>query len=195
MHLFQFRLTEYPSNRVLVPWHGINRFTDSSLIRASGLPMMAYLGGYRTRLGNMLIMDVRRAMSDQIITTSLIAWESIKPVVTNIYTSEHFDEFLKKLQYPWIPDNQPVGQMGPVLNVSSTNTDLVFLLERGNFRKEQIQYELIRNGSVYTPWRYNEYDNSFVWINHCPPGSYVVKIRYSAQPQHIAEYHFEVAPA
>ncbi|RYZ35504.1 MAG: histidine kinase, partial [Sphingobacteriales bacterium] len=55
--LYQFRVTEYPGNRVLVPWQGINRFTDSTLIHDSGMPVMAYLGGYRTRLGKLLIMD------------------------------------------------------------------------------------------------------------------------------------------
>lgn len=193
-HLFQFRVTEYPSNRILVPWHSLNQFTDSTLIHQSGLPRMAYLGGYRTGLGSMLIMDVRKTATDQIVATSMVTWESIKPVITNIYTSENFDKFLKKLQSPWLPDNQPVGAMPPVLNVSSTNTNLVFLLENGHFRKEQIQYELIRNGSVYTPWRYNEYDNNIVWIKNYPPGNYVIKIRYSAQPQHIAEYRFDVAP-
>ena len=108
-HLFQFRVTEYPGNRVVVPWHGIDRFTDSTLIHNSGLPKMAYLGGYKTSLGNMLIIDVRKIAGNQIVATSLVAWESTKPVITNIYTSETLDQFLKKLQSPWLPDNQPLA--------------------------------------------------------------------------------------
>ena len=193
--LYQFRVMEYPGNRVLVPWHTVDRFTDSTLIHDSGEPEMAYLGGYRTSLGNMLIMDVRRLPGNRIVATSMIAWESIKPVITNIYTSESLDQFFKKLQSPWIPDNQPVGSLSPGFTVPSTNTNLVFLLKTGRFSKEQIQYELLRDGSVYTPWRNNEYDNNFVWIKDCPPGKYTINIRFSAQPSHIAQYRFNVARA
>jgi two-component system LytT family sensor kinase len=194
-HAYQFRLTEYPGNRVLIPWHDITWFTDSTLIHDSGLPKMAYLGGYRTSLGNLLIMDVRQTASNQIVATTLVAWESIKPVVTNIYTSENVDEFLKKLQYPWASVKQPTGPQPPVLTLPSTNNTLIFALRGDIFHKEQIQYELVRNGRVYTPWRFNDYDNSFVWLKTYPPGHYVLRLRYTVQPQHVAEYRFDVAPA
>ncbi|GAB3931653.1 sensor histidine kinase [Larkinella terrae] len=192
---FQFRVTEYPGNRVLVPWHAVDRFSDSSLVHDSGMPKMAYLGGYRTGLGKLLIMDVRTTESNQIVATSLIAWESVKPVITNIYTSETIDEFFQKLQFPWLPSQQSPGRFSPVFTVPSTNTNLIFLLENGRFIKNQIQYELVRDGSVYTPWRNNEYDNNFVWIKDSPPGQYTVRIRYSAQPGHVTEYRFDIEPA
>ncbi|AUD07566.1 sensor histidine kinase [Spirosoma pollinicola] len=194
-NLFQFRVIEYPGNRVLVPWRGISQFTDSTLIRDSDNPQMAYLGGYRTRFGSMLILDVRKVATDQIVATSLVAWESIKPVITNIYTSETIDQFLKKLQFPWAAIKETTDQQSPVLVVPSTNTNIVFVLRGTIFYKEQIQYELIRNSSIYTPWRFNDYDNSFVWLKDFPPGNYVLKIRFSAQPQNIDEYRFDVLPA
>ncbi|MFD2572813.1 sensor histidine kinase [Spirosoma soli] len=195
-HLFQFRVIEYPSNRVLVPWRTINQFTDSALIKSIKMPKMAYLGGYKTSFGNMLILDVRKTESNRIIATSLVAWEVITPSITSIYTSENIDQFFKKLQYPWAKEKQPTDQQSPVLTVPSTNTNLVFVLRGTIFYKEQIQYELIRNGNVYTPWRYNDYDNSFVWIQDCPPGSYVIKIRFSSQPStNVTEYRFDVEPA
>ncbi len=194
-HLFQFRVTEYPGNRVLIPWRGIDQFTNSTLIRDSGSPKKAYLGGYRTSLGKMLILDVRKTANDQIVGTSMVAWESIKPVITNIYTSETVDQFLKKLQFPWAPTKEPISQQSPMLTVPAANTTIVFVLRGTIFYKEQIQYELIRNGSVYIPWRYNAYENNFVWLNDYPPGNYVIRIRFSAQPQHVTDYRFDVAPA
>ena len=146
--LFQFRVTEYPGNRVLVPWRSIDRFTDSTLNREAGIPKTAYLGGYRTSLGKLLIMDVRATGSDQIIATSLIAWESIRPEVRTVYTSETMDEFLQRLQSPWMPDYQSPGHFSAPFTVPSTNANLIFSLQNGTFRKAQIQYELIRNGSV-----------------------------------------------
>ncbi|KAA9356388.1 sensor histidine kinase [Larkinella humicola] len=192
---YQFRVMEYPGHRVLVPWHGIERFTDSTLIHDSGMPAMAYLGGYRTRLGKMLIVDVRNTGQNQIVATSLVAWESVKPVITSVYTSETIDEFFQKLQSPWLPDRQSTGSFPPVFTVPSTNENLIFALEKGQFSKKQIQYELIRTGSVYTPWRDNAFNNSFIWIKDCPPGAYTIRIRYSAQPQHVTEYRFDVKPA
>ncbi|MGM9511091.1 sensor histidine kinase [Larkinella sp. GY13] len=192
---YQFRVLEYPGNRVLVPWQGIDRFTDSTVIHDSGMPAMAYLGGYRTRLGKMLIVDVRNTEQNQIVTTSLVAWESVKPVIASVYTSETIDEFFQQLQSPWLPDRQSTGSFSPVFTVPSTNENLIFALEKGQFSKNQIQYELIRNGSVYTPWRDNAYNNSFVWLKEHPPGAYTIRIRYSAQPQHVAEYRFAIEPA
>lgn len=48
---YQYRITEFPGNKVLIPWKSIHSFTDSVQIRDSGLPKMAYLGGYRTTWG------------------------------------------------------------------------------------------------------------------------------------------------
>jgi len=195
-HLYQYRVMEYPNNRVLIPWRSINQFTDSAVMKSSAMPKMAYLGGYRTSFGKMLIMDVRKTESTQITATSLVAWESITPVITNIYTSRNLDEFFKKLQYPWTVVQQSPGQQLPVPKVPATNANIIFVLKGSIFYKHQILYQLVRNGSVYRPWHSNDYDNSFVWVKDCPPGSYVIKIRFSGQPsKNITEYHFEIAPA
>ncbi|MCE6991968.1 sensor histidine kinase [Dyadobacter sp. CY323] len=191
---YQFHVTEYPGNRIVVPWGEIHAFTDSTVIQQSGMPLMAYLGGYRTKLGYTLIMDVRKADSKRIVATSMVGWEPVKPVITSIYTSATLDAFFRNLQSTWMPDKQSTGSFSSDFTVPSSNTNLVFKLEDGQFDKKQIQYELIRNERVYTAWRNNDYDNSFVWIKDCPPGDYVIKIRYSAQPHHVTEYRFNVEP-
>jgi two-component system LytT family sensor kinase len=193
---YEFRVLEYPGNRVIVPWHEVSQFASAGVLKSSTINKMAYLGGYKTAFGKMLIMDVRNMQSKKIIATSLVAWEFIKPVVTNIYTSKNLDEFFKKLQYPWAPSKQPTGKQSEVLKMPSTDNNVIFALKGEVFYKRQIQYELIRNGSIYRSWRYNDYDNSFVWIKDCPPGAYVIKIRFSGQPlSNTAEYRFKVEPA
>jgi two-component system LytT family sensor kinase len=194
-YLYEYRVTEFPSNRVLVRWHPISTFTNAALSKASGMPKMAYLGGYRTTFGKMLIVDIRKTTGDQIIATSLVAWEAIKPAITNIYTSENLEEFLKKLQYPWAPVKQPSGFQASMVKLPSTDPNIVFLLKGEIFYKHQVQYQLVRNGDVYTQWRNNDYENSFVWVKDIPPGRYTIKIRFSAQPQNITEYRFEVEPS
>jgi len=189
---YQFRVTEYPSNKALVPWKSIHSFTDSALIRNSGIPQMAYLGGYRTKLGSMLIIDVRKVNCERIIATAMVAWEAIKPEIMSIYTSETLDAFFQQLQAPWLPDKQSASNFPLRFTMPSSNTNLVFALQDGVFNRKQIQYMLIRNGQTHTDWRENTYDNSFIWLKDYPPGNYTIKIRYSVQPQHITEYQFQV---
>lgn len=191
---YQFRVMQYPGNRIVVPWNRINHFTDSSVVHLSGFAKMAYLGGYKAKPGSMLIVDVKKIKGGKIVATSLVAWEAVKPEITSIYTSKTMDEFLKHLQSPWIPEKQSIGHFKPVFSIPATNGNLIFYLQNGQFNRKQIQYELLRNGRIYRPWRYNDYDNNFVWIKDAPPGSYVIKIRYSAQPQHFTEYRFNIEP-
>ena len=88
---YQFRVTEYPSRKVIVPWQSVTQQTDSVFSRTSGWPQMAYLGGYKAPLGGMLIMDVMRKDSRAIVATSLVTREPIRPVVSSIYTSADVD--------------------------------------------------------------------------------------------------------
>lgn len=194
---YQFRVTEYPTNEILVPWKAIDRYTDDTVAKDSGLPRMAYLGGYKTAFGNMVIMDVSRKNGNRIIATSLVAWESIKPIVSGIYTSDNFDLFFKMLQYPWAvtgSDNRRLENQD-LLKLPPDNNNLIFYLQADIYKKEQLQYSLSRDGDVLIPWRTNEYDNSFVWLKENPPGIYVLRLRYSVQPQNISEYYFTVLPA
>lgn len=191
---YQYRVIEYPG-RVVEPWIPVSRFSDSSVIKESGLPQMAYLGGYKAQLSNMLIVDVRKIGGKQIIATAMVAWESIKPVVTNIYTSDNFDAFMQRLQYPW--SNQAARQelIPEDIKLSSANTNLIFFLKADIYHRKQLQYKLIRNGDVVIPWKDNDYDNSFVWLKPNQPGKYQLNIRYAAQPQHITAKNFEISPA
>ncbi len=193
--LYQYRVMEYPGNQVLIPWQSIRQFTDSGVIKSSGMPKMAYLGGYKTSFDKTLIMDIRKNESNKIVATSLVAWELITPIITNVYTSKNLDEFFKKLQHPWAPVKQTSGNRSSILKVPSANANIIFILKGEISYRKQIQYELTRNGSLYSSWRYNDYDNSFIWIKDCPPGSYVIKIRFSGQPlTNVTQYTFEIEP-
>ncbi|MDJ1469355.1 sensor histidine kinase [Xanthocytophaga flava] len=194
-HNYQYRLSEYPGNRILLPWKPISEFTDSVLIKESTLPKMAYLGGYKTQLGKTLIIDVRQENTHHIVATSLISWESIRPQIAEVYTSANFDIFLRKLQYPWMSKATDTSlSLSDKIVLPYKNANLILVLQANIYDKSQIQYEVIRDGSVFTPWQVNGYDNSFVWIKDYPPGMYQIHIRYTAQPEHTTSYQFEVTP-
>ena len=196
-NIYQFRVMEYPSRQVIVPWKAITQFTDSSLSKHSGLPQMAYLGGYKAPLGSTLIMDVRKKGQPPIIATSLVAWESIRPAVSSVYTSADLDIFLQKLQYPWAKTRTDPTTTYNLhdLRLAATNTNLVYVLTADIYDKKQVQYQLVRDNRVVNPWHDNEYDNNFIWLKDFSPGQYKIQIRYTVQPQHVTEYGFEVEPA
>ncbi|TAE30779.1 MAG: histidine kinase [Cytophagales bacterium] len=192
---YQFRVLQYPGWKELVPWRVISQFTDSTLNKQAAMPQMAYLGGYKAPLGSMIIMDVRRKGQEQIMGTSMVAWEKIQPAVSSIYTSDDLDVFLQKLQYEWARTRSIPFYTTKDLQLPTTNTQLVYTLNAEIYTKDQVQYQLIRDGGVVRPWGNNEYDNSFIWLNNLTPGQYQLQIRYTAQPQHVTECTFAIAPA
>ena len=193
--VYQFRVSEYPGRNVLVPWKSITQLTDSLFTKTSGWPQMAYLGGYEAPLGSMLIVDVKKKGLQPIVATGLVAWESIRPAVASIYTSDEVDIFLQKLQYPWAKTRSAPAYSTNDLRLPVTNTNLIYVLNANIYRKNQVQYQLIHNDRVIRPWQDNDYDNSFIWLTGFSPGEYRLQIRYTAQPQHVREYRFMVEPA
>lgn len=196
-HLYEFRILEYPSNKIVEPWQSITKFTDSTLIKQSGFPEMAYLGGYKAGFGKMLIADVRKKNQTTILATSMISWESIYPAVSSVHTSKDLGVFLQKLQFPWSNTAEGQTMFQPInnLKLSPDNNNLVFVLNAEITSKYQIQYKLLLDNQIVTDWHDNEYNNSFIWLKDFSPGLYRIKMRYAIQPSNISEYTFEVEPA
>ncbi len=193
---YQFRVTEHPGAKVLVPWKNIDQFMNPEFAENAGPPKTAYLNGYKAPLGHTVVVEVRRINTRQIVAASLITWVSIEPYITNVYTSDNMEAFLKKLQYPWAreSDLNQVSRSSGSLKLPSPNNNLILFLSTKVYDKDQVQYELIKDGRVMTPWKSNDYENSFIWLKDNDPGTYRLNIRYSVQPQHVKEYDFEVEP-
>ncbi len=194
---YQYQVIDYTTGRMIVAWQSVVQFTDSALTRQSALPQMAYLGGYTAPLGHTLVVDVRRTDNQRIIGTAMVGWVPIKPSVSRVYTSKNVAAFLRKLQYPWAKDTTQAlpDQASGKLVLSATDNNLILLLNATIYAKKQVQYELVRDDKGSNTWRDNEYDNSFIWLTDFLPGSYRLRIRYTAQPQHVTEFRFRVAPA
>lgn len=196
---YQFRIAEYPTNHVLIPWSCPHWFTKSGQVKTFGL--MAYLGGFTAPPGHWLSVEVRKTDSHQLVSASVIAWVPIRPRIASLYTSDNLNDFFKKLQYPWARENDANRVAGRVdkpsepLTLPATNRNLIFVLNAKIYSKEQVQYELIRDGDVVVPWKNNDYDNSFIWLKDYTPGRYRLNIRYTVQPQHVTDYYFAVEPA
>ena len=203
---YQFRVTE-GSNKIVVPWSAVTKFTDAKLNASAGEPEMAYLGGYRAPIGSRIIVDVKRSSTNNIIQTAVVEWKYLKPLLVDVYAPGDLNIFLKRLNGAWrLKDNdkslwqrqnpQDIFGRRPnpprKLMVEPGDNNLIFYLDANIYSKDQIEYEVVRNNEVITPWRINDFDNNFVWLRALASGDYVLKIRYNMQRDHVTQIAFEI---
>lgn len=190
---FQFRVSEYPSKRIIADWQGIKAFSTEQVSVDSGLPSMAYVGGYRTSLGSMIVVEIKKIQSTNLLCFALVAWKELTPVISGVYTNDNFGVFLKRLEYPWAVRNEKFDPNETTLAAGENN--LILFLNATIYHKEQVQYQLLHESKVEVDWRDNEFDNSFIWLKRSEPGEYTMNIRYAVQPDHVSSYHFIITPA
>ncbi|MDP9082069.1 MAG: histidine kinase [Bacteroidota bacterium] len=178
---------------VIVPWSSITKFTAATKTKPFSVPPVAYLGGYSTNVASTIVVDVRLKDLKKIVTTAVVAWMPIKPVIRNIYTTNHLNAFLKKLQHSWATDEpSTLTYVKNKLILKPTDNNLIFYLSEDIYNRDQLEYELLRNGEVSIPWKFNDFDNNFVWLKELATGDFQLKIRYTAQRQNVTNFTFEV---
>lgn len=177
----------------IVPWHAIEKFTDKDFELNNFQKECGFPGGYKTTWGNFLLVQLRKKRSDKILSSSVVYWKETKPVVNSVYTSENLNDFFTLLKRPWDKSIKP-NPLPTKLSFPSSNNTIIFYLAANVFKKEAIEYQLMKDGRVYREWGANDFDNNFIWLKQLPPGSYQLKIRYRAQRHNISTYNFEVQP-
>ena len=195
--------------KVITPWSRITKFSDKLVDAMSTYGQMAYLGGYYPGIGNWIIVDARKKGSTQIATTSVVAWAPIKPEVEGIYTADELNIFLTRLARPWsykltpeeaykwhthYKDEELDMATGlPKKFIAEANeNNLIFFLNSEIYKKQQLEYQLVKDNEVILTWRPNDFDNGFIWLRDLKPGDYTLNMRYSAQPENVATYPFFV---
>jgi two-component system LytT family sensor kinase len=211
---YEYRVT-LNGKTVITPWGSIRQFTDDWFQLNAFKKHLGFLGGYKTVWGSFILVELRHKGSDTSFASALVYWKQARPKFLQIYTADDFSELLRLLKNtynPYTPQVQqdeldkwqklyPPEQIDPdthlpkklVLGPGANN--IVFYLTTGVYKKEALEYELLRDGDVETPWRSNDFDNSFIWMKNLTYGDYVLRLRYSAQRHNITEYNFEVMPA
>ncbi|MFI5159284.1 MAG: sensor histidine kinase [Sphingobacteriales bacterium] len=190
-------------NKILVPWRTVTNFTDARFAATTGWPQMAYLGGYKAGIGDKIIIDIRKKGSERIIATSVVAWKYVKPFLTDVYTANELNLFLTRVarswslgrpgeqQSKWAKHNKN-GPLSGLFVLEPSENNLIFYFNGDISSRKQLEYELIKNNEVLIHWKTNDFDNGFVWLKTLSPAAYTLKVRYSAQREHVTECLFEI---
>lgn len=181
---YQYRVT-LNAKTIITPWSSIDKFSN---LQGSG-----FLGGYKTSWGNFITVDLREKDKDSVISSSTIYWKEIKPVVASIYTLKNLNDFITLLKSP---RDKSVEQSSipKKLTFPLSENSIIFYLTADVYKKEAVEYQLIKDQKVYREWAPNDFDNNFILLKELPPGKYMLEIRYRIQKQNISDYNFEIEP-
>lgn len=210
-HLYEFRVTQN-GKKVITPWSTVVRFTDKGNTVGGGTDPMGYLGAYKTTDGNNLIVDLRKKGSDSIFAYTVVYHRSVYPHIADIFLSNELNRFLKRLSNNWWYKNSDTSQQRWALRypakeldsttslpkklvLPATENNVIFFLSVHILHKEDLEYELEKDGAIITGWRSNDFDNGFIWLQNLAPGDYVLKIRYAIQRHNVTTYPFRIKPA
>ena len=212
--LYEYRVL-LNGKTVIVPWTTVKQFTDDNFQLNNFKKHLGFLGGYKTTWGNAIVVELRRTGSDSLAASSAVCWAETKPQLLQIYTPGDLEELLSLLKTTYNPYTPEVpsgellkwqtrytsNQLDPVtglpkkLILQPGENGVIFYLRSGIFKRNAIEYQLLKNNKVILNWQPNDNDNSFIRVKRLTHGDYQLFIRYSAQRHNVIGYTFEVKPA
>ncbi|HRQ49209.1 MAG TPA: hypothetical protein PLR74_01645, partial [Agriterribacter sp.] len=172
---FEYRVLKN-DKEMLMDWSPIKEFTADSVQELSGMPEMAYLGAFKVPVGSFEVVDIRNRISGKIVATGVVAWQKIKPLISDIYTSNELNAFITRLSRPWKYNRQTmtidkwrkryqVDQLDSAtglprkLYLEHNENNLIFFLNADIYKESQVEYQLSEGQKVVRSWGINEFDN------------------------------------
>ena len=194
--LYEFRVLQ--DDRIpLRPWGPIEHFTEPGMVLNEFKEVFAFLGGYKTTWRHYVMVDVREKESKKIVASAVVYWRPARARVKDVYTSRELKDFLKneRRAYDRRPDTDSVHQWRGKLLLEPDDNSLIFHVNADIFKKEALECQLIRDGSVDIPWKANDFDNNLLLLQNLPPGEFVLQIRLRVQRHNVKEYPFFIKTA
>jgi two-component sensor histidine kinase len=203
---YQYRIL-LNGKTVILPWTNITSFTDSNFELNNSKKGMAFLGGYKTDWDNYLTVELKQQQADTIIADAVVYWKQVSPLLLNVYTTDELNSFLARLKKPYDfsvskdelnkwrmqykPEEiNPANGLPKKLLLDAKEDNIIFYLEGNIYKKEALEYELIKDGAVDSQWKPNDFDNNFIWLKNLQPGDYELKMRFRSQRHNITGYPF-----
>ncbi|MCS3794837.1 sensor histidine kinase [Niastella sp. OAS944] len=212
--LYEYRVL-LNGEKVMVPWTTVKQFTDDKFQLNNFKKHLGFLGGFKTTWGNAIVVELRKTGSDLLVASSAVCWVETKPRLLQIYTPGDLEDLLSMLKTSYNPYSPEVpsgellkwktryasNQLDPEtglpkkLVLQPGESSVIFYLRSGIFKRNAIEYQLLKNNKVEVNWQPNDNDNSFIRVKQLTYGDYQLFIRYSAQRHNVTQYSFEVKPA
>ncbi|MBS1607352.1 MAG: histidine kinase [Bacteroidetes bacterium] len=188
---YEFRVT-LNAKTIIKDWSVIDAFSNIQLNTFK--QGFGFAGGYKTTWGSFIIAELRRKGSDSILSNAIICWKEIKPVIASVYTTKNLNDFLKSLSRPWDKTIKSKDiSKGLILNPDENS--VIFTITGEIYKKQELEFTLVKDGQTIVPWQSNEFDNNFIWLQGLSYGNYDLKIRFAKQRHNVTEYNFRVRPA
>lgn len=175
----------------IIHWSSINQFSDLTLNNFK--KGFGFLGGYKAGWGNFISAEIRKKNTDTSFAFSSVYWKENKPAVQQIFTAKNLNDFFSLLQRPW---NDKTIKKDVIVSpqLSAGENMIIYYLSAGIFKKEALEYQLVKDDKIIHVWGANDYDNNFIWLKELSPGKYKLSIRYTRQRHNVSEYRFEIKP-
>ena len=182
----------------IVPWSTVTDFTKPGFSLNDFAENFGFLGGFKTTWGHSIRVDLREKSSGKILSSALVHWTSASARVDGFYTASNLAELVrsKGTFTGWRTDStikhlteQLVA--GKLVLQPNDNT-LIFRVGADVYQRTALEYQLLRNGSIITPWKPNDFDNELILLKDLAPGTYALSIRLRAQRHNPSSYAFTI---
>ena len=206
---YEFRVLQNIKKEIIA-WRSIKLFCQNwTFFVRDGVEQTenAYLGEFRTTLGNSITIEVRNRNDTLEIYSISAIWVNRLPPVIATFSNQEIPVFLNVLRRQWIKDVIPIGNYYGNINSSledsmvsrrtkfgSDENSIIFYLNDKVKSKEIIEYNLI-SGTKESGWKGNDFDLNLVWLKNLSPGKHKLHLRYSLQRHNVSEYVFSIEPA
>jgi hypothetical protein len=205
---YEFRVLE-PGKNIVGPWSDITAFTEPDFQLNEFKRRFAFLGGYAASWDHFLVVELRKKGQQKLLSSATVYWMQIKPVLSNIITGSEMADFLLadksfpayqfqpsrwKEKYPPDKIDSTTG-LPKDLTLAPTEESIAFLLDATIYKKEALEYRLIKDGSSLSDWQPNKTNNNILWLKNLSPGNYTLFMRYAKQRHNVAVYTFVCKPA
>jgi two-component system LytT family sensor kinase len=192
---YEFRVV-LDDGTVIVPWQTITAFTGDDFQLNAFDRKIGWLGGYKTTLGRSLAVLLRKKNdSTNLLSSAIVQWVPVKPVLHAVYTSRTFINYMNNARHFTSGKPAYTIDVPDKLVLENRESNTIFEVGANIYKREALEYQVVRNDEVYRAWGPNDNDNNFIWLKELPGGKYVLSIRYRAQRHNVITYPFKVKPA
>jgi hypothetical protein len=191
---YEFRVM-LDGTTVIAPWQGMTAFTDDDFALNDFKKNMGWLGGYKATWNHFLVVSLRKKGDTAILSTAIVYWKQVKPHLEAVYTSRTFIDFMANAKLFRSGGMSKGPPLPAKLVLDNKESNAIFEVQGNIYKREALEYQLLRDDKVYRNWGANDGDNNFIWLRELPWGKYVLSMRFSAQRHNVSTYAFEVAPA